>query len=163
MTRFLQSQLMERILFTMIVVGILLGIYSVYKVIAINIALMTARRERWRGKSLDQVTFSDTGTTLEAFVADKSSGETPDRSAMQNEISDTLREVIERDLTDKQRQVLMLMVFYEVPMDEVVQRMATNRNAIYKLLHDARRKLKKGLQSRGFEIGETLKSFSEPG
>jgi hypothetical protein len=39
MTRFLQSQLMERILFTMIAVGILLGIYSVYKVIAINIAL----------------------------------------------------------------------------------------------------------------------------
>jgi RNA polymerase sigma-70 factor (ECF subfamily) len=130
---------------------------------AINIALMTARRERWRGKSLDRVTFSDTGTTLEAFVADKSSAETPDRSAMQNEISDTLREVIERDLTDKQRQALILMVFHEVPMDEVVQRMGTNRNAIYKLLHDARRKLKKGLQSRGFEIGETLKSFSEPG
>jgi RNA polymerase sigma-70 factor (ECF subfamily) len=130
---------------------------------AINVALMTARRERWRGKSLDQVTFSDAGTALEAFVAGKSSGETPDRSAMQNEISNTLREIIERDLTDKQRQVLMLMVFHEVPMDEVVQRMGTNRNAIYKLLHDARRKLKKGLQSRGFEIGETLKSFSESG
>jgi hypothetical protein len=39
MMRSLQSQLFERILFTLVVVGILLGIYSLYKVITINIAL----------------------------------------------------------------------------------------------------------------------------
>jgi RNA polymerase sigma-70 factor (ECF subfamily) len=56
-----------------------------------------------------------------------------------------------------------MMVFNEVPMDEVVQRMGTNRNAIYKMLHDARRKLKSGLKARGFEVGETLALFSETG
>jgi hypothetical protein len=45
-------------------------------------------------------------------------------------------------------------------MDEVVQQLNTNRNAIYKSLHDARRKLKSGLQARGFEVGEMLSLFS---
>jgi len=52
-----------------------------------------------------------------------------------------------------------MMVFNEVPMDEVVRYLGTNRNAVYKMLHDARRKLKSGLQARGFEIGETLALF----
>ena len=45
-------------------------------------------------------------------------------------------------------------------MDEVVRRLGTNRNAIYKMLHDARRKLKYGLQARGFEVAELLALFS---
>lgn len=130
---------------------------------AINISLMTARRERWRGKSLDQPVFSDDGSTFDTFLADKSSGQTPDLAAIQGEVSATLREVIENDLTEKQRQVLIWMVFHEVPMDEIVERLGTNRNAIYKLLHDARRKLKSSLQARGFETGEMLHLFSEQG
>jgi RNA polymerase sigma-70 factor, ECF subfamily len=130
---------------------------------AINIALMTARRERWKGKSLDQLSFSDDGVLFERAMQDKSSGLAPDRFAIQSEISDILREVIEGELTDKQRQILIMMVFHEIPMDEVVQRLGTNRNAIYKMLHDARRKLKNGLQARGFEVDEMLALFSEPG
>jgi RNA polymerase sigma-70 factor (ECF subfamily) len=131
----------------------------VYK-FAINIALMTARRERWKGKSLDQLTFFDNNTLIEWSLQDKSSGRLPDQSAIQSEISDTIREVIEHELTDRQREVLIMMVFNEVPMDEVVQRLDTNRNAIYKMLHDARRKLKHRLQARGFEIDEILALFT---
>jgi RNA polymerase sigma-70 factor (ECF subfamily) len=129
---------------------------------AINIALMTARRERWKGKSLDQLPFQQSSTLFGSQGQDKSSGQAPDRIAIQDEISDILREVIERDLTEKQRYVLIMMVFNEVPMDEMVQRLNTNRNAIYKMLHDARRKLKSSLQARGFEVGEMLALFSEP-
>ena len=68
-------------------------------------------------------------------------------------------EVIEHDLTEKQRHVLLMMVFHEVHLDEMVRLLGTNRNAVYKLLHDARRKLKSGLQVRGFDIGETLSLF----
>ena len=130
---------------------------------AINIALMTTRRERWKGVSLDQMAFSEDGSLPEWLMRDKSPGLAPDRSALQGEVGEIIREVIERELTDKQRQVLMMMVFHEVPMDEVVQRLGTNRNAIYKMLHDARRKLKAGLQARGFEAGETLALFSAQG
>lgn len=130
---------------------------------AINIALMTARRERWKGVSLDQLSFSDNGNLFEWMIQDKSAGLAPDQSATQSEVGEIIQEVIERDLTDKQRQILIMMVFNEVPMDEVVRRLGTNRNAIYKMLHDARRKLKSGLQARGFEVGEMLTLFGSQG
>ena len=130
---------------------------------AINIALMTARRERWKGVSLDELSFSDDGTLFEWVMQDKSPGLVPDRSAMQDEVREIIQEVIERDLTNKQRRVLLMVVFNDVPMDEVVRRLNTNRNAIYKMLHDARRKLKSGLQARGFEVGEMLALFSARG
>jgi len=127
---------------------------------AINIGLTTARRQRWKAVSLDQLSQASDELPLEWAFPDKSSDGAPDQSAQQGEIRDVIQQVIEHDLTEKQRHVLTLMVFHEVPMDEVVRRLDTNRNAIYKLLHDARRKLKSGLQSRGFEVGETLALFS---
>lgn len=130
---------------------------------AINIALMASRRERWRGISLDQFSFAEDGPLSEWMMRAASTGLAPDRSALQGEVGEIIQEVIEHNLTDKQRQILILMVFNEVPMDEVVQRLGTNRNAVYKMLHDARRKLKSGLQAHGFEVGEMLALFSEPG
>jgi RNA polymerase sigma-70 factor (ECF subfamily) len=55
------------------------------------------------------------------------------------------------------------MVFNEVPLDEVVRHLGANRNAVYKMLHDARRKLKSGLQARGIEVSETLALFGTSG
>jgi RNA polymerase sigma-70 factor, ECF subfamily len=130
---------------------------------AVNIALMTSRRERWRGISLDQFSSSEDGALFEWAAWEKSPGPTLDQSAMRNEVSKVIQEVIQSDLTEKQRRVLIMMVFHEVPLDEVVRELGTNRNAVYKLLHDARRKLKSSLQSRGFETGETLSLFSSQG
>jgi RNA polymerase sigma-70 factor, ECF subfamily len=130
---------------------------------AVNIALMAARRERWRGISLDQLSSEEDRTLFERDWPGKSPGPTLDQSAMQDEVRAIIQEIIERDLTEKQRRVLMMMVFNEVPMDEVVREFGTNRNAVYKLLHDARRKLKSGLQSHGFEVGETLTLFGSQG
>jgi len=48
-------------------------------------------------------------------------------------------------------------------LDEVVRHLGANRNAVYKLLHDTRRKLKSGLQARGFEVSETLALFGALG
>jgi RNA polymerase sigma-70 factor (ECF subfamily) len=130
---------------------------------AINIALMTARKERWKGISLDQLSFSENGFHPEWVLQDKSPGLAPDRSALRSEVGEIIQEVIERELTDKQRRVLIMMIFNEIPMDEVARRMDTNRNAIYKMLHDARRKLKNRLQARGFEVGEILALFTIQG
>jgi RNA polymerase sigma-70 factor, ECF subfamily len=127
---------------------------------AINFALMTARRERWKGISLDQLSFVDGGSLAERVMQGKEPAFTPDQFVMQVEILETIREVIKQDLTDKQRRVLILMVFNEVPMDEVARQLSTNRNAIYKMLHDARRKLKHRLQAHGFEVGEIIALFT---
>ncbi|MGE5374586.1 MAG: RNA polymerase sigma factor [Bacteroidota bacterium] len=125
---------------------------------AINKALVAARRERWKGVSLDDLTLSDESSSYE-WLQEMSEDTTPEKSAMQSEIQSVIREIIQRDLTDKQRQVLVWMVFHEVPLDEVVRHLGTNRNAVYKMLHDARRKLKIGLEQHGFDIGETFTLF----
>ena len=125
---------------------------------AINMAMMAARRERWKGISLDELA-SDESHFLEWIMQDRSDGSAPEHSAMQAEIQRVIREIVEDDLTENQRRVLVMMVFNEVPLDEVVRHLGTNRNAVYKMLHDTRRKIKSGLQVRGFEIGETLALF----
>jgi RNA polymerase sigma-70 factor (ECF subfamily) len=127
---------------------------------AINKALMTARQERWKGISLDDLSFFSDAALREWAMSDKSPGPASDQFVLQGEVIETIREVIERDLTDKQRRVLAMMVFNEVSIDEVVRQLGTNRNAIYKMLHDARRKLKSGLQARGFDVAEMLLLFS---
>ncbi len=130
---------------------------------AINISLMAARREKWKGVSLDELPETGEGAFSEWLIRDYSDGNMPEQSAMQSQLVQALRKAIEQDLTDKQRQVLNLMIFNEVPMDEVVRYMGTNRNSVYKLLHDARRKLKGSLQSQGFEVDAALESFAVRG
>ena len=130
---------------------------------AINNALMAARGERWKGVSLDQLSGSSESTLAEWVMEDKSDGIIPEQVSIQAEVRGLIRDVIEHDLTEKQRHVLLLMVFNEVPMDEVVRHLGANRNTVYKMLHDARRKLKSSLQARGFEVGETLALFGAQG
>jgi RNA polymerase sigma-70 factor (ECF subfamily) len=67
-----------------------------------------------------------------------------------------IRDVIERQLSFKQQQVLRALVFEGVPLDVVVRHWGSNRNAVYKVVHDARRKLKKELVARGFDVEEFL-------
>ena len=126
---------------------------------AINIALMAARHERMKGISLDELASSSESTFSEWLMQDKSDGFVPEQFSMQGEIRSIIQDVIEHELTEKQRRVLFMIVFNDIPMDEVVRHLGVNRNAIYKMLHDGRRKLKNGLQSRGFEVGETLALF----
>lgn len=127
---------------------------------SINHALMAARHERVRGISLDELTSSGESNYLDWLVEDVSDGSAPEESMMRAEIRRVIRDVIDRELTDKQRAVLFMIIFNDAPMDEVVQHMGSNRNAIYKMLHDARKKLKNGLQIRGFDIHETLDLFA---
>jgi RNA polymerase sigma-70 factor, ECF subfamily len=127
---------------------------------SINIALMAARRERWKGVSLDELSDESAETLSEWNSPGKSADVSPEDYAEQQELRDVIHRVITNDLTAKQRQVLSLMVFNEVPMDEVVRHLGTNRNAVYKLLHDARQKLKSSLQAEGFGVSETLDLFA---
>lgn len=125
---------------------------------AVNMALVAARRERRKPVSLDKLL--DDTHWLERPIQDEYTAINPDRASAQAEIWATLRETIEGDLTDRQRQALKAIVFDEVPIDEVASYFGSNRNAIYKLLHDARRTLKASLEARGFAVQEILGLFS---
>lgn len=123
---------------------------------AVNIALATARRERWTHIPLDHILDGS-----ESLSSDDNAD--PQRRALQAEAMAAIREGIERHLTDRQRQALRAVVFEEVPLDEVARRWGSNRNALYKLLHDARRKLKSHLVARGLDVREILDLFAVVG
>ena len=130
---------------------------------AINMAMTASRRERWKGISLDELASSEEGDLLERMMLDRSDVIAPEQSAMQTDVQGILQDVIEHELTDKQRRVIFMMVLNDVPLDEVVRHLGTNRNAVYKMLHDARRKLKNGLQAHGMDVGEVLSLFGTSG
>lgn len=127
---------------------------------AVNVSLARARREGWKQISLEQL--SDSTQSFDWFTF-KTISSYPDveLQALRAEVTAVLDEAIQHDLTDKQRLVFRLIVFEQVPMDAVVQRLGTNRNAVYKLLHDARKKLKRALQAHGFETEEIFRLFGE--
>jgi RNA polymerase sigma-70 factor (ECF subfamily) len=80
---------------------------------------------------------------------------------LQAEVTAVLDEAIQHDLTDKQRMVFKLIVFEQVPMDAIVQRLGTNRNAVYETMHNARKKLKRALQAHGFQLDEIFRIFGK--
>jgi RNA polymerase sigma-70 factor (ECF subfamily) len=128
----------------------------------INLALTRARKERWKKVSLDEL--SDTEDSLDWLQLQQGFGtagsETP---ALQEEAGALIREVIRSELTDRQRQVLKWIAFDDVPMDVVVERLKTNRNAVYKLLHDARLKVKQRLAAHGYNVEDMYDIFQAAG
>jgi RNA polymerase sigma-70 factor, ECF subfamily len=124
---------------------------------AINAALVAARRERWGRVRLDRLLEGPDLVERVGFPPDPSAD--PQRRVLQEEMLAALREGIERHLTSRQRQALTAIVFEQVPLDELARHWGSNRNALYKLLHDARRRLKTHLRERGFEATEILDAF----
>ncbi len=74
---------------------------------------------------------------------------------------ETLQNFIAEELTDRQREAMVAVMFEGMPLGEGARRMDTNRNALYKLLHDARKKLKKRIEAEGLSPGEVLRALGE--
>jgi RNA polymerase sigma-70 factor (ECF subfamily) len=127
---------------------------------AVNTALTAARRERWSSIALDEL-LGDADVTPPP--GDGSASPDPERRAVQLEMIAAIRDGIEHHLTRKQQQALQAVVFEEIPLDEVVRRWGSTRNAVYKLVHDARRKLKTHLASRGFDVQDIVDRFAVSG
>lgn len=128
--------------------------------IAIRNALTELRRKRWRDVSLEGLIESAPGESPLGLLADAEAG--PELLAEQSDMIEHLQRVISEELTEKQRTALVATRIHGMPMEEVARRMGTNRNALYKLLHDARQQLKKRLQEEGLSAEEILAAF-EPG
>jgi len=62
---------------------------------------------------------------------------------------DGLRHAVETELSDRQRRIFEAIVLNDVPLDVLTIELDTNRNAIYKALFDARRKLRAALVANG--------------
>lgn len=126
--------------------------------IAIHEAFTELRRRRWKNVSLqDLVAKYDEGDFTPAALADRAPS--PEQRVTQQMLLEMIRQLIDEELTERQRQAMIAAVFGGMPGDEVARRLGTNRNAFYKLLHDARQRLQRRLLARGLSVDEVMGAF----
>lgn len=116
-------------------------------------AAVKVRRRSWQGRELPLEesawsTLSDAAASVES-------------RAEKSELFEAIREEIERCLSPRQREVLVAVALNDVPIDVLSERLETSRGALYKSLHDARRKLREALNARGFELDRTARTKDE--
>jgi RNA polymerase sigma-70 factor (ECF subfamily) len=81
-------------------------------------------------------------------------GMEPEAAALWADLLAELRRIVEEELTEWQRTVFVALVVEAVPLDALVVELGSNRNAIYKTMFDARRKIRRTLVANGY-LGET--------
>lgn len=124
-----------------------------------NHIISELRRAKWRDLSLDAIT--EAGASLqEVLAADESVAANPDTASERRQVWETVMEVLENELTERQRQALASVHMEQIPISEVARLLDTNANNIYKLVHDARLKLKRRLRALGLEPEYILHLFS---
>ena len=87
----------------------------------------------------------------ERWPAFPDSGSSAAEKVEQAEVLQALKGAVSTALTPRQRQVFVALALNEVPIDVLAERLDTTRGALYKTLHDARRKLRDELAAAGLE------------
>jgi RNA polymerase sigma-70 factor (ECF subfamily) len=115
----------------------------VYK-FALYEAAVKLRRRAWQDREL----------TLQpdAWPAFASTAPSPGERLEEGELLAALRDAISERLSAHQREVLVAVTISGVPIDVLAERLNTTRGALYKTLHDARKKLRAELAVAGFDI-----------
>jgi RNA polymerase sigma-70 factor (ECF subfamily) len=107
-------------------------------------AAVKLRKRAWQGREIP--------LEPETWSLFSSAGLEPDAEAEQSELLTTLQSAINEVLTPHQRRVLVALALNGVPIDVLAERLNTTRGALYKTLHDARRKLRKHLEECGLSL-----------
>ncbi|MGY1742610.1 MULTISPECIES: RNA polymerase sigma factor [unclassified Blastococcus] len=105
-------------------------------------AAVEVRRQAWSGREVP----------LEAAPALVEQRPSPDQYAEAADLAAAVRRAIDSALTPHQRRIALALIVDEVPIDVLAERLGTNRNALYKTLHDARGRLRADLAARGYPV-----------
>src|SRR3954449_8984669 len=108
-------------------------------------AAVKLRRRAWQAR---EVPMEQDGWDLLSSVRLE-----PDQEVEQSELLTAIQRAIELVLTPHQRRVLIALAVNGVPIDVLADRLGTTRGALYKPLHDARRKLRRQLSTDGYSLG----------
>ena len=107
-------------------------------------AAVKLRRRAWQGREIPLEPES-----WNLFEADRA---TPEGLAEAGELLLEVQAAIRDELSPHQREVLVALAINGVPIDVLAERLETTRGALYKTLHDARRKLRAHVASKGMTI-----------
>ncbi|MCC7130856.1 MAG: sigma-70 family RNA polymerase sigma factor [Anaerolineae bacterium] len=122
--------------------------------IAVRLAFTELRRKRWENVSLESLLEDPEKPPPLYLQADPEL--TPERQTEAAEMVRQVEQIIAEELTEKQRQAILALIYHEMPMDEASRQLDTNRNALYKLLHDARLRLKARLAEHSLTPADVL-------
>ena len=120
----------------------------VYK-FALLEAAVKLRKRSWQGREVP--------LEPETWSLFSSAGLEPDEELEQSELVTTLQRAVAEVLTPHQRSVLVALALNGVPIDVLAERLGTTRGALYKTLHDARRKLSRHLDDCGLSFDSLQK------
>jgi RNA polymerase sigma-70 factor (ECF subfamily) len=129
--------------------------------VATRTVISELRRARYRDFSLDQLTAD--GEFMIALDQTDNNRQPlgPEKWTERDNVLQIIQKALEEVLTERQRAALEAVTLRGVPMDIVAEQMGTNRNALYKLLHDARKKLRAHLEEQGIVMGYVFNLFQE--
>jgi RNA polymerase sigma-70 factor (ECF subfamily) len=126
--------------------------------IAVRIALTELRRRRWENVSLDQLVDREESPSLIGLMMDPQAV-SPESMVEGADLIQRLGRIIMEELTEKQRRAMIAVAVKGMPLEEVARRMNTNRNALYKLMHDTRFRLKAKMEEEGISLTDILSAF----
>jgi RNA polymerase sigma-70 factor (ECF subfamily) len=124
--------------------------------IAVHQALGELRRARWRDVSLQAVTLEG---AYEPDFLRREEVVTPEGSAIQQEAMDVVMDVMQNELSERQSRALYARMVLDMPSDMLAQELGVSHNTLYKLIHDARKRLKARLLQRGLSPDDILSAF----
>jgi RNA polymerase sigma-70 factor (ECF subfamily) len=125
--------------------------------VAVRVAFTELRRQRWKDISIEDLIPEDSGDFTPLVLADPSPN--PEKLATQTLFTEMIETMLNEDLTERQRAAMLAVIKGGMPIEEVAKRMDTNRNALYKLLHDARKQMRKTLLKKGLTPQEVIEAF----
>ncbi len=128
--------------------------------IAVRVAFTELRRQRWKDISLEDLLPEDVqGDFTPAILTDPDPD--PEGQVIRSRMVEIVHRLVMEELTERQRKAMLAIVYGGMPLEEVARRMDTNRNALYKLMYDARKRLQKRLAAEGLSPEEVLAAFDE--
>lgn len=77
-------------------------------------------------------------------------GVTPEAAAEAGELFAAVRSIVETQLTPWQREIFVALLVHGISADALAVKLQTNRNAIYKVMFDVRRKIRSTLVTDGY-------------
>lgn len=122
--------------------------------VAVREGYSELRKKRYKDISLEQYSSYDPDEKQAVEIEHEQAG--PDQVTHESMLVQKVMKIMEEELTDKQQKVLQHLMIDQIPMTVVAEMMDSNRNAIYKLVHDARLKLKNRLEIEGIDTEEIL-------
>jgi RNA polymerase sigma-70 factor, ECF subfamily len=122
--------------------------------IATRLAFDELRHKRWKDVSFEAVT-ADAKTPL---VFESAAVMSQERMIARERVLGRLRQVLENELTDRQR-IALVAELKGMPHAEIATSLGVTRNAVYKLTHDARKRVHAQLQAAGISAHDVLWAF----